>query len=624
MIRRAAVALLLAVASSRAAPAAERWELEIVGPATVEHGELRFDGVKGQVVLESADSVFLPLAELLRTDSTIRFTITSLHRTFAGSVSDGRMLGTMLDLDGSRFTWNAQRLAPGDRRWPVPPRLTVRQLETGSDLVRVTVPGAWQALLASDARLVAEYDTLARAAGIFPWHGAALQARSTQIQLGIDVPVRESIRRTLETIQANTTDPRFTQIFRGSRGWRLDVNDVALEFAIRSNPSFRLDQAMIPLWRLAPGNSTAPLDSAALREMTWRFWSKYRNDSTLVRGLEALGETEPAGVGDARALLRGYNEAAVWWVDAAQWLMKNRWLDTPQGKRSPEQLVAAFWGDSALRLPEISVRHFGAPEAFPSPSMRPILGRLLKPANAIAADWLASADPDEVLAAWRTLDWGEPFRVYGPGHSRYLTSPAIEARTHVGGLLEMRERILIDAGVPPMLAVATLTHEWQHLILADRRMRGTAPGIRENADEVRLLEDDPWLAEGAAEWATDRILAPSRRQAPLLLAISQSRRLAIRELTSDDPHILGYRLVRAAAEHANNPGLVRERLTRLLHDLAAFARESGLAGKGSRPPMVLVRPFNAAVIPEVTFVLDGGAALDVHRRLRVSLLPVEH
>ena len=115
-----------------------------------------------------------------------------------------------------------------------------------------------------------------------------------------------------------------------------------------------------------------------------------------------------------------------------------------------------------------------------------------------------------------------------------------------------------------------------------------------------------------------------RDQAPVLLAISQARRLALRQRTSDDPHALGYRLVRAAADRARDPRLVLDRLTLLLHDLAGFARVSGLAGKSSRAPLTLARPVNAAVIPEVTFVFDGGAALDVHRRLRVSPSPLEH
>jgi hypothetical protein len=472
----------------------------------------------------------------------------------------------------------------------------------------------------------AEYDSLMHAAGLALWHGSDLQARSTQIQLGLDVPTRMAIRRTLEAIEpAAADDPRFRQLFRGTRGWRLDISDVALEFALRYKPSFRLEEAMGPIWKIAPGSGPV-IDSAAVREAGWRFWSRFRKDSTVGRALDSLEDENPVAVLDARALLRGYDEAAAWWTDAVEWLMRHRWVETPRGPRSPEQLVQQFWNDSAVRLPAIRISHFGAPEAYPAPSMRPILARLVKPANAIAAEWLKDADPVEILAMWRAFDWGEPFRVVGrDGHWRYLSSPATEARTHAGGLLEMTDdRILIDPGVPPILAVAMVTHEWQHLILAGKRIRGSAPGLRESAEEVRFFEENAWLAEGAAEWATDRILAPAGHQAPLVLAISQSRRMAIRELTGDDPHVLGYRLVRAAADRAGDPALVQSRLIRLLHDLPAFARASGLAGKGPLPALVVVRPVNAAVIPEVTFVFDEGAALDVHRRLRVSLSPLEH
>lgn len=625
MIRRTVLALLLAVRPAPPGPTvAERWELEIQGPAAIEHGELRFDGATGRVVLESADSVFLPLAKLIRTDSLISFTIPAMQRRFAGTIMASGMRGTMIDADGSASPWNAQRIPSGTDRWPVPPRLTVRQLETGSDVSQVIIPGAWRAILPDERRITAEYDTIARAAGFAPWHGSELHSRSAQIQLGLDLPVREAIRRILEAIEATpAANAHFKQLFRGPRGLRLDINDMALEFALRFKPGLQLDQAMTPIVKLAPGNSF-PLDSAAIREMGWRFWSRWSRDSSLSRDLDSLEAEGSPGVIDTRVLLHGYDAAALWWANAVRWLMTERWIDTPQGPRSPQQLVSAFWGADSLPLPVITVAHFGNPEAFPSPSVTPIFSRLIKPANAIADDWLTQGDQSEVLEAWRALDWGEPFRVVAGGHSRYLTSPAVEVRTHAGGLLETQDRILIDPGVPPLLAVATLIHEWQHLIQSRLRMQGTAPGLREDADEVRLLEDDPWLAEGAAEWATDLILAPCRRQAPLLLAISQSRRLSIQGMTSDDPHILGYRLVRAAADRARDPRLVRDRLTRLLHDLPGFARVSGLAGKSSLPALRLVRPVNAAVIPEVTFVFDGGAALDVHRRLRVSPSPLEH
>jgi hypothetical protein len=622
MIRRAVVAALLAVLPAQGAPAAERWEIEIVGPATVEHGEMRFEGAAGRIVLESADSIFLPLAQLVRTDSSITFSITSSKRRFDGVVAGGKMAGSMLDFDGSLFTWNAQPIAANARRWPVPPRLTIRQLETGTDMAQVVVPGAWRAVLPDTARLAAEYDTVARAAGFGPWRGRELLARSEQVQLGLDPSVHGAMRRVLEGIEKSPAgELGFKALFRGSRGLRVDLHDMALEVALRLRPGFHLDQAMGPIWLLAP-RSTPPLDSAAVMEVAWRFWSRFRSDSQFALRLDSLEADHPAEVANVRVLMRGYDDASGWWLKAVNWLMTEPWIATPDGAKSPSQLVTTFWGGARLPLPDISVGHYGAPEAFPTPSITPIIDRLIKPANAVAGDWIR-ADQDDPLDAWRTLDWGEPFRVIARGRSRYLTSPAVEARTHGGDLLEGLERIRIEPGIPPVLAVATLVHEWQHLILTGRRLRGTAPGVRENADEVRLLEEDPWLAEGAAEWATDVILAPCRQQAPLLLAISQARRLALQERTSDDPHALGYRLVRSAAR-GRAPGLVQSRLVALLHDLGGFARASGLAGRSPLSPLRLVRPVNAAVIPEVTFVFDGGAALDVHRRLRVSLPPLEH
>lgn len=634
MIGRVALGFLLALAPARSTPAAERWELEIRGPATIEHGELQFTGVSGRLLLESNDSLFLPLTHLARADSTISFDLVASHRRFTGRVAGDQMGGAMVDADGSRFIWNAARIPVGANRWPIPPRLTVRQLETGSDLTQVVIPGAWRGLLPDTARLVAEYDSIAKVAGFARWHGGDLAAHDDRMQLGIDRTVYESAKRTLVAISSTPAARNgFEQLFRGARGWRVTLHDMAMEAALRGDPHFSLDAAMTPIWKLAPG-SAPPLDSAAVLEVAWRFWSKYQSDSSLGTRLDAMAVDDPRGVANAQLLLRGYDIAAAWWLKAVHWLMTEAWITTPTGDRSPVQLVGTFWGSDTLRLPSIDIEHYGSPQAVPSPSITPILDRLIRPANAIAGDWLHQADQRDrgpgvdgradVMAAWRDLDWGEPFRVVVSGHSRYLTSPAVEARTHGGRLMESGSRILIEPGIAPVLAVATVTHEWQHLILTERRLAGTAPGVRENVDEIRLLEEDPWLAEGAAEWATDLILAPCLAQASVVLAISQARRLTIQGRTSDDPHALGYRLVRAAATRAGNPRLVRDRLTRYLDDLPAFARVSGLTGRGRLPPLTLVRPVNAAVIPEATFVYDGGAALDVHRRFRVSLPSLEH
>ncbi len=629
MMRKALLALLVVIGPAPpGSKAAERWELEIDGPATIEHGELRFEGGAGKVVLESADSFFLPLEQLVRNDSQISFSLASSHRHFNGVIAGGKMAGTMMDLDGSLFTWNAQPIRAGARRWPVPPRLTVRQLQTGSDVAQIKVPGAWRAMLPDTGRLGGEYLALAKAAGFASWRGDQLLARSEQIQLGLDRSVHGSIVGALEAIEKTPAAQHgFRQLFRGPRGLRVDLHDMAIEVALRVRPGFQLEQAMAPILALAP-RSAAPLDSTAELEVAWRFWSRFKSDSLFALRLDSLEAVNPARVADTRALMRGYDDARFWWLNAVRWLMTETWVATRQGDRSPMQLVSAFWGKAPLPLPSIVFGYFGAPEAFPRPSVAPIIGRLIKPANAIAGDWLDATgdrgDRYDVLRAWRTLDWGEPFRVISGGRSRYLTSPAVEARTHGGNLLETLDGVLIDPGIPPMLAIATLTHEWQHLILFGRRLQGRAPALLENTDEIRLLEDDPWLAEGAAEWATDLILAPCRDQAPVLLAISQARRLALQQRTSDDPHALGYRLVRAAADRAHDATVVRDRLTRLLHDLNGFARVSGLADKSTWSPLTLVRPVNAAVIPEVTFVFDGGAALDVHRRLRVSPLPLEH
>jgi hypothetical protein len=158
-------------------------------------------------------------------------------------------------------------------------------------------------------------------------------------------------------------------------------------------------------------------------------------------------------------------------------------------------------------------------------------------------------------------------------------------------------------------------HEWHHLIAAARRLEGPHPsGLADDGVQLRLKEADPWLGEGFAEWATDETLRDRGPIAALLRFNQAEKRWGIATGDGDDPHVLGYNLVEAAARRTPRVQL-RDALVEQLDDIAAAARtlrlDSPVAGKAR----TLSRPVNAAVIPEISFTWDEGLAFDVSRRL---------
>jgi hypothetical protein len=167
----------------------------------------------------------------------------------------------------------------------------------------------------------------------------------------------------------------------------------------------------------------------------------------------------------------------------------------------------------------------------------------------------------------------------------------------------------------PLAAVAAILHEWNHLLAVQYRLSGPRPiALVESASQLQIDEDDPWLAEGFAEWATDEVLRPAGASAGLLRFTQAEKRLGIGDSDPTDPHLLGYRLVRGAARAQRAPAF-REMLIRNLHNPDAFARAAGLATGTNGRVITLQRPPTAIVIPEVTFTWVEGTIFDLSRRL---------
>lgn len=623
---RAIFCLLAPVNALVAQAPPTRWSVEVRGPAaTVERGELRLDAGLGRLLMESADSAYTALNDLTVAGGRITFTAPAGQRRFEGTIAANEMYGLVHEVDGRTMAWTAERIPPGIQRWPVRPRVVVRQLAVGSAATSTAIADSWYAAGVNPAQLAAEYHALTRAAGVSSLEGADLARRMSVFALGLDRDTRHASRALIDRIGAGpAADREFTQIFRGPGGLRADVHDFALQSARRKAPSFDTNVALRALasMQLVPSGER---DTVAMFEGAWRLWSRAARDSTgVATKLDSLARRDPAGTASLRALLAGYDEAIVWWPAAVRWLLLRRWIALPTGAfQSPAGLVASFWGRPSLSLPAIEPFRFGGVQAVPVIGVERLGAALVRAQNASGAEWLAKGGVAAALDAWRQIDAGDQIVIDADGRRAQLTAPAAIARTRLGGFFAAHDAIRIEPGIAPVLAVATAVHEWHHILFESARLEGTAVGVHDDGTQLRIIESDPWLSEGAAEWATELTLAPLMATTPLLALMESEKRAGIGLARGDDPHVLGYLLVRASASRAASPALVRDRLVRLLHDMTLFAAESGFARTRPRNTPLLWRPATLALIPEITFTWDDGVADQIQRRLLVPATPME-
>lgn len=603
-----------------------RWQFEVRGASGSENGDLRLAGSTGRLLLAHDDSAFQPLQQLRIDHGHIAFMLARGRRLFDGVVTDTAMHGTMRDVTGTTFTWTALPLSPTSTLWPVPPRVTVRQLVMGTNQVTVRVPAGWAMQMPEAGTIEAEYRTLARDVGVPVLAGNARAERAQRFELGFDESARRAARALVARIaQSPAVDPTFQRLFGGVDG-STDLHDAALRRAPHYQSGFRLAAAGDGLQQL--GELSDSTDLIAVRESAWRLWSRMANDSAaILLRIGALTRRDSQAGNAVFAIIAGYEDALNWWREAVRWLLTAAWLDTPRGPRSPAQLVAGFWGTDSLPLPDIVPTRFGAAAAIPIVSALHIGPHLVRARNASAVEWLAGSGMREAFDAWRPLRWGEiPLVVEIGGQPETVLSPWAQGEARPSAFFGDRDAIRIDPGFTPFAAIATIVHEWHHLIAAERRLTGAhPPALVEGPVQLRLLEDDPWLAEGLAEWATEETLRPAAVAAALLRFTQSEKRLAIAERNPEDPHVIGYRLVRALATGRRAPA-VRDLLVAGLHDIGLVARRltwsTGTLGQQSA--IVLHRPANLAVIPGITFTWDEGTVFELSRRLVIPNTRAEH
>jgi hypothetical protein len=595
-----------------------RWELVIRGPDIGEWGELRFAGTTGRMVLQHDDGAFEVMRGLRVAAGKISFSAVYGRRQFEGTITDSLLTGTVRDAEGHTAIWSAVPIDSGRDRWPVAPRVLVRQLVLGSSATTDHVPAAWLAAAPDSAALEREYRALALQAGLAPLRGADRAARADLVVLGLDDSGRAATRAVLARIGAGpAADAEFRGLFLRDGRWKIDIHDQVLWEAPHYLYGFDMARAGRGLRSLHELDANAT-DLAAIRQSAWRLWSATgTGDSSRIRAaIDTLVRHGDSTVDAVRALLAGFDDSTAWWQRAVRWLVTHPWLDTPAGPRSPAQLMAAFWGVDSLPLPAIIATRFGAAEAMPSLSIDHLSRFLFLPANATAPDWLAHGGVKDAFATWRALRWGElPLTVLIDGRSEIVASPMSQALVHPASFFGARDAIRIDPGITPLAAVVTFLHEWNHLIAEERRLVGAhPPAVIAGPVQLQLREENPWLSEGFAEWATDQVLRPAGASAGFLRFTQAEKRLGIAIGTPHDPHALGAALVRAAATRLPQPGALRDLLVTHLDDLGAVATAIGFLSQ-RRTDLTLTRPATAVVIPEVTFTWDEGAASGLSRRL---------
>jgi hypothetical protein len=318
-------------------------------------------------------------------------------------------------------------------------------------------------------------------------------------------------------------------------------------------------------------------------------------------------------------LLAGYAESQKWVVEALDFFLTQPWvLDGGRG-RSLADYVRDDWqrvGNSNADQgpPEIRARLFGYPQAVPHYGVPPALfRRLVRADNASARNWLELHGDAGLLRTLRRLPPGDTSLVLlqiGSESIRLTTVPR-QSRESLNGFLEPEDAIAIDPGYSPLLALGTVVHEWQHLLFRRRQLEDFTRKLpAREAAIVELPGIEPYLAEGFAEWSTERILAPLVARWPLLALGELEKRAGLGEENTEGQHAMGYALVRALAaevpDHAAATKLLLRNATHPYNLGTEPALRRAWRAHSGKPDRRFRVPASKILIPEVTFTIEDG------------------
>lgn len=514
---------------------------------------------------------------------------------------------------------------------PELPRFTLREIVSGSNDTVSRIPGRWlQAAMATQPESLdlAGYHRVAALSGVTPLDRKALGSDRLHHVMGLyrREELTEAARRTLTAIRAtipgDSTRERFDRLFRPRGEWVVDLHEAALAWARNRAPGVTWGSAR---GALAAAHWLDPKDSMAVEAVPRALYGLTVLAATDSAAFARVGShmlrADSISAAAVQLLLTGYTESQKWYTDALDFFLTQSWVPDGSRGRSPADYVREDWrqlvsggAEAGFLVPEIRARLFGYPQAVPHYGVPTALfQRLVTPRNPTARTWLERHGEAGLLRTLRRLPPGDTSLVLlqaGTESIRLTTLPR-QSRESLNGFLEPTDVIAIDPGYSPLLALGTVVHEWQHLLFRRMQLHAFAGSLpAEPLTLVELPEIEPYLAEGFAEWSSERILAPLHARWPLLALGEMEKRAGLAGENADDQHSVGYALVRALAAALRDPANTTRLLLRNADHPARIASRPGLrrAWKEYRraPDRVLAVPARRILIPEVTFTVEDG------------------
>lgn len=610
--------------TSLEAQSAIRWTVTLRQGNSDLRGELQLDslatGSAGRLLLQNQDTTWRPLEGLTRSATgEIAFHVAGAPPlSFDGRVTEGAMEGRAR-MGGTGYRWRATRLAPGQEYYAAAPRFVLREVVIGLNDSAYRVPGAWVAAARrageGDDSTYQRYADLARTAGFQPIARDSLGSDVLRRAMGLyqRAELRARMIAALTTVRDglrdDTTRARFDYLFQPASGWRVDIHDAALAQAARQSPGISW-AAALPAMKGAgflPAGA-APADVPGALYGVLAHWSA--DSLAAVEDRARLLQSDSASGIAVLSLIQGYSSAEQWYREVMEFFLRSDWLPGPDGPTSITDLMQRVeWADPGARAPELAVHVFGYPEGsarFGMPDSSAL--RLVVPENVPAFQWLERHGVPALLASVHALgsDFGSAASLDTRDGSWRVLSPRRYADESFNGFLEPRDEILLDPSYEPLFAVGSLVHEWLH-IEHERRWRA-GPGRPVARDSILLLPElDPFLAEGLAEWETERLLQPAARRLPLLLLGEAEKRAS---LPRENPHVLGYHMVRVLARSLGRPRAVLTRLVELGGEPAAVAALPAVARRlpaTASGDLLLPKLERHVLIPEIEFTIEDGA-----------------
>lgn len=566
-------------------------------------------GWQGSVLLEQPDSAALALSRITLRPETLSAASPAAGLSLELTGRNDTLNGT-LKLGNTTYRAQARRLDRDEEFYPSPPAFLLRQMVLGSTQKNLRLPGRWIAAVKAQGLnqegLRAGYVELALAAGLTPLTPDTLNAVGVFRAMGLfhRAEMIRSAAQSLERIRAgirnDTLRARFDYLFRPAGTWLVDIHDVALARVRRTLPTVTWESAR-PALRAAgfltdslPGLEQIPL-------ALYQLYALRESDSTAYRSrLTQLPAADAGSTQAVLALIDAYDNAAQWYQAALRMLLEQPVFAEDSGGSIAER-VAAFWR-VPMRVPEIRVHIYGYPEGATRIGADSVLARrLFRPLNAAAREWLGRhPTPDLFDAIHRLPALPAPTWIDNAGARCRITSVGETSAESFGGFLEPRDLILLDPSYQPLLALGTLVHEWQHLLHEHLR---DGSSMTSAGSQVRLIQPNPYLAEGLAEWAAERILNPISSRYPLVRFGEVEKRMSLGE---ENPHVLGYAMIRAVESVLRDPRATLALIVKAGADPAAVLADPRISAPWSRyaaPDRLIPRRGGVGLIPETRFQL---------------------